>query len=345
MEKSLHPENYSHYEILRHIAKALTSTHDLNEILNMIMDFIGKLYKPANWSLVMVDQEKGDLYFAIAVGKESEKIKDHRLKMGEGIIGWTVQHGECVVLTDPYADERFHTDIDTKTGFKTETILSIPLISKEKPLGAIELVNVETTYFEDHHIELLQSLADFAAIAIENSNFVARIQDMSIRDDCTNLYNARHMHDLIEAEISRAQRYNKPFSIVFFDLDHFKNVNDTYGHLVGSQLLKNVGDILRNRLRPLDWTVRYGGDEFVFILPGVGREDAMLLATRIHDVLNETIFFENEGYNIKITASFGVATFPDDAGTKEEILKMADKAMYHVKESGRNSVIHIGQIK
>ncbi len=325
-------------KILREVGKALTSTLELDSVLGVIMDMIATLYKPSDWSLLMVDEDTNELYFAVAVGKAAENLMDLRLKIGEGVAGWVAMHGEPVVITDAYRDERFAKWVDGDSGFKTDSIVCVPLISKGRTMGVIELVNFSSSFKERERLELLEAMADFAAIAIENARYVNRVKELTIIDDCTGLYNARHMHDLIDAEISRANREGGNFSLVFLDLDHFKEVNDTSGHLVGSRLLAEIGKVLKSQLRAMDWAVRYGGDEFVVILPHTNRDQAMIVARRLRKALNETTFFTREELNIKVTASFGVASYPEDAGTKEEILKLSDQAMYKVKDTTRDGV-------
>jgi diguanylate cyclase (GGDEF)-like protein len=329
--------------ILREVGKALTATLDLDQVLRVIMEMIAKLYEPKDWSLLLVDEETEELYFQIVVGKAGQKLKNVRMKMGEGIAGWVAQNSEPVIIPDVSKDQRFAHWVDKQSGFKTKSIVCIPLVSKGRTLGVIELINVAQANQEREHLELLEALADFAAIAIENARFVKRVRELTIVDDCTGLYNARHMHALLETEINRAIRYNYPFSVVFLDLDHFKDVNDTYGHLVGSRLLKEIGQLLKFNLRTVDWAARYGGDEFVLILPRAGKEDALMVGQRLRRGLNEAIFFTKESLNIRVTASFGIATYPSDALNKEDIIRMADQAMYRVKNSTRDGICMANQ--
>lgn len=324
--------------IMRELGKTLTSTLDLDRVLRLIMDMIAHLYEPRDWSLLMVDEEADELYFAVAVGQAAEKLKEVRLKIGEGIAGWVAKNGEPVIITEAYQDERFARWVDEKSGFKTESLVCVPLISKGRTLGVIELLNISQINQSKERLELLEALADFAAIAIENARFVQRIRELTIIDDLTGLYNARHMNTLLETEISRATRDRSPFSVVFLDLDFFKNINDKHGHLVGSRLLREIGQNLKHNLRTVDWAIRYGGDEFVIILPRAGTDEALLVAKRLRRSLNKAVFFEKEGLNITITASFGIATFPDCASSKEDIIRMADQAMYRVKDRSRDGI-------
>lgn len=336
------PHDQSVIRMLREIGKALTSTLDVDEILSLIMDYIGRFYRPDDWSLLLVDQSCEELYFALAVGNVSEKIKGKRLPMGHGIAGWAAQQAETVVIRDAYADSRFTPAFDTETGFKTESIVCIPMISKNQTLGVIEIVNVPQGLLDEEAIQTLEALADFAAIAIENARHVRRIEQMSIHDDWTQLYNARHMYTILNEEMERYTVEGKPFSLIFFDMDHFKQVNDRYGHLVGAGLLRKVGDLLLELSRPGDRAVRYGGDEFVLILPNTDKAVALGVAMNLCQALRERVFFEDEGYDIRVTASFGVATVPDDGRSRDEIIKMADTAMYHVKEHDRDGICHAG---
>jgi diguanylate cyclase (GGDEF)-like protein len=178
---------------------------------------------------------------------------------------------------------------------------------------------------------------------LENARYIQRIHELTITDDCTALYNARHLNFVLDAEIYRSSRYGFEFSVVFIDLDHFKQVNDTHGHLIGSKLLWLVGDVLKGNLRMIDHGFRYGGDEFVVLLPQTSKLDALHVVQRVRKLLNSTVYFVEEGLNIKVTASFGVASFPADGRTRKEILHMADEAMYLVKNTTRDNIALAGQ--
>jgi diguanylate cyclase (GGDEF)-like protein len=167
---------------------------------------------------------------------------------------------------------------------------------------------------------------------------VKRIHELTITDDCTSLYNARHMGFILETEIYRSQRYNYQFSLVFIDLDHFKQVNDTHGHLVGSRLLAEIGNALKAHCRLIDFAFRYGGDEFVILLPQTAKDNALNVARRLHKLIRETVWLDPEGLSIRVTTSLGVASYPTDSRTKEGLLHLADEAMYLVKNTNRDSV-------
>lgn len=325
--------------IFNEIGKTLTSTLDIKEILNIIMLKISELLKPDNWSLLLVDEEKGDLYFEIVVGEKADKIKNMRLKIGDGIAGWVAEKGERLIIQDVKEDKRFCMDFDLASGFETKSVACVPLRCKGKVLGVIEVVSkMGSEDFSDENIFILSTLADYAAIAMENAQYFRKIKELTISDDVTKLYNSRYMYDYLEQELRRSQRYGMELSIIFLDLDYFKNVNDTYGHLIGSRLLKEISQVILNCLRSVDIAVRYGGDEFVMILPSTSKESALKVATRVKNSLNKTVFLKEEGLKIKQTASFGVASFPTDANNKLDLIRQADRAMYLVKNSSRDGV-------
>jgi GAF domain-containing protein len=243
--------------IFHDVAKALTSSLDLDSILQTIMEKMAEYFRPDTWSLLMVDEEHNELYFAIAVGDAAEALKDVRLKVGEGIAGWVAKNGEQLIVPDVYTDPRFAKRIDQVTQWETRSIICVPLNSKHRVLGVIQLVNVDMKGFADQEIFFLQALCDYAAIAIENSRAVEKIQELTITDDCTGLYNARHLYKTLETEVYRSSRFGYEFSVLFIDLDHFKQVNDTHGHLIGSKLLAEIGYLVKAQLRLICLSLRW----------------------------------------------------------------------------------------
>jgi diguanylate cyclase (GGDEF)-like protein len=324
--------------IFHDVAKALTSSLNLDSILQTIMDKMAEYFRPDTWSLLMVDEAKEELYFAIAVGEAAQALKSVRLKMGEGIAGWVAGHGEPLIVPDVYKDQRFAKRIDELTRWKTRSIVCMPLKSRDRVLGVIQLINVRMEEFSDREVFFLQALCDYAAIAIDNARAVERIQELTITDDCTGLYNARHLYKMLEAEVYRSARFGYEFTVLFIDLDYFKRVNDTHGHLAGSRLLAEVGYVVKANLRLIDSAYRYGGDEFVILLPQTSKESALIVAKRLLDVFRASSFLKAEGLKLNVRASMGVASFPEDARTAHEIIRQADEMMYAVKNSTRDNI-------
>jgi diguanylate cyclase (GGDEF)-like protein len=324
--------------IFHDVAKALTSSLDLDSILQTIMEKMAEYFRPDTWSLLMVDEKQNELYFAIAVGDAAEALKNVRLKVGEGIAGWVAEHGTQLVVPDVEADPRFAKRIDDATKWETRSIICVPLRSKLRVLGVIQLVNVDMARFSEQEVFFLQSLCDYAAIAIENARWVERIQELTITDDCTGLYNARHLYKTLETEVYRSSRFGYEFSVLFIDLDHFKSVNDTYGHLIGSKLLAEIGYLIKAQLRLIDFAFRYGGDEFVVLLPQTGKDSALVVAKRLQDGFRASSFCREEGLNLNVRASIGLATYPHDAREAHDIIRQADSMMYMVKNSTRDNI-------
>lgn len=325
--------------VFHELGKALTSSLQLDQVLRTIMEKINEVLHPDTWSLLLMDTQKQELYFEIATGEGADALKDVRIKLGQGIAGWVAQTGEVVVVPDTRTDSRFFAQVDDKTKMQTRSIVAVPVRFREQCLGVIELINcVGPEGFSPRELALLEALADYAAIAIENARHVQRIHELTITDDCTTLYNARHLNFMLDTEIYRSHRYSYEFSIIFIDLDHFKAVNDTHGHLMGSKLLGEIGNVVKNNCRLIDFAFRYGGDEFVLLLPQTSKENACRVARRLHSLIKNTVWLKDEGLSVRLTASVGVASFPVDSADKAGLLHLADEAMYLVKNTTRDRV-------
>src|SRR5437870_1269153 len=326
--------------VLNEIGKALTSSLDIGEVMHLILAKVSELLKPRNWSLLLRDPQTGELYFKAAVGAGSEMLMHLRLQRGEGIAGWVAEHNAPLIVDDVTADPRFAARFDKTSRFHTKSILCVPLTFKGRVLGVIELVNGEGDgSFNTEDLRILSTVAEFSAIAIENAQNFAKVQELTVLDDHTGLFNSRHLKRTLEQEIVRATRFGHPVSLIFFDLDHFKQVNDTHGHQAGSRVLAEIGRLLLGTLRSTDVPVRYGGDEFVILLPETSKDQAMECAKRLRGEISRWQFLAEEPYGpLQITASLGVASFPDDARVPEELLRRADDAMYRVKAERRDGV-------
>jgi diguanylate cyclase (GGDEF)-like protein len=214
----------------------------------------------------------------------------------------------------------------------------MPLCARDHTLGVIELLNYRVSTLTDQTMAFLRVLCDFAAIAIQNVRAVERIQDLTITDDCTGLFNSRHLFSVTDSELERSRRFNLPFSLIFIDLDHFKRVNDLYGHLTGSRLLAEIARTIKNNVRGIDSAFRYGGDEFIVLLPQTGKDAALEVTQRLLLSLRETRYLLSDGLELQMMASFGVASYPEDGNSIQEIIGAADEMMYLVKNSSRGNI-------
>lgn len=322
------------------VGKLLTSNKKSNDILAKIMKRIKDITGAEAWSILLTDEETNELVFEKAGGtKQSLKIKKYRLKFGEGIAGWVAQEGLPVIVPDVSSDERFCSKFDKKIHFKTKSLMCAPIKSQGRVVGVLEVVNKNTgDPFSNDDLNLLMRLIDQIALTIERTTLYQKMAELVVTDDLTKLFNMRYLNRTIEVELQRSTRHNTSLSLIFIDIDHFKQVNDENGHLVGSKLLVEMGQIIIKNLRGIDIVARYGGDEFVVVLPQTKPEAAAQIAERIRQSVEQNQFLKKEGYALKMTASFGIASYPESAKTKEELLRLADEAMYRVKYTTRNGV-------
>jgi diguanylate cyclase (GGDEF)-like protein len=187
-------------------------------------------------------------------------------------------------------------------------------------------------------LQLLMTLVEPCAIAIENALLFQRAEQLTVTDDLTKLFNSRYLNLYIGREIKRCKRHSVPLSVIFLDLDGFKSINDQYGHLAGSRTLAEVGAILATSVRESDVLARYGGDEFVVVLPETPAAGALVIAERIRRAIEEHPFLQAQGLQARISASLGIAAYPDHALTPEGLIQKADQAMYRVKEQDKNGI-------
>jgi diguanylate cyclase (GGDEF)-like protein len=324
--------------ILTDIVKTANSILEPRKVIELIMGKIQQLIPSEAWSMLMVDEEKQELAFELALGAKGKDVSSYRIKLGEGVAGWVAQTGKPAIVNDAARDRRFTRKFDTKTQFETRSILCAPLISRGRTIGVVEIINRMGGRFTQTDLDILLTLVEPCAIAIENAMLFQRTEQLTITDDLTKLFNSRYMNLYIGREIKRCKRHGIPLSVIFLDLDGFKGINDQYGHLAGSGTLAEVGGILAEEVRESDILARYGGDEFVVVLPETPPAGALVIAERLRRAIEEHSFLGSQGLSAHISASFGISSYPDHALTPEGLIQKADQAMYRVKERDKNGI-------
>jgi len=325
--------------ILADIAQAANSVLEPRRVMEIVMSRAQDLIPTQAWTLFLIDEKEHMVKLELAAGDDLRPVKNYRFKIGQGVAGWVVQYKKPVLIDDVREDRRFDARFDMLTGFRTRSILSAPLISRGRIIGAVEMMNRRRGRFGDDDLAMLTTLVEPGAIALENAILYQRSTELTVTDDLTKLFNSRYLNVQLGREIKRSKRYGVPVSLIFLDLDGFKQINDNYGHLAGSRALYEVGQVLQDTVREIDVVSRYGGDEFTVILPQTGASGAMIIADRIRKSIADTVFLTEMSHQVKLTASFGVATFPDCGETREDLIQQADQAMYRVKGSGKNGVM------
>jgi diguanylate cyclase (GGDEF)-like protein len=221
-------------------------------------------------------------------------------------------------------------------------VIALPLRCRNQTVGVVVAIDPQPSakapVLGPGLMLSLRAVLEPPAIALDNALSLQRAQELSVTDDLTRLSNSRYLNEVLRRETKRATRSKSPLSLVFLDLDGFKLVNDSHGHLAGSKTLVEAAAVIRGCARETDVVARFGGDEFSLILPDTGPEGALAVATRIRDRVRAATFLTTDGLAIKLTASIGVATLSNLAESAEELLRAADTAMYRVKAAGKNGI-------
>jgi diguanylate cyclase (GGDEF)-like protein len=327
--------------IFHDVAKALTSSLDLDIILETLMQKMAAYFEPATWALILLDESSRQPQYVAPVEPDFERLNQVRLKSKLTLAQSVIETGEPLVISDLGLDPSINQETVDPLIAANSAVVCLPVRSVRSVFGVIQLMGIDLQVYKQNDL-FLQTIADYAAIAIDNARAVRRIQELSITDDCTKLYNQRHLFTVLDEEVHRSARFGYQFSLLFLDLDHFKSVNDNYGHLVGSKLIALVGQCLRENLRLIDAAFRYGGDEFAILLPQTSRDSALFVARRIARAFHQRDWRPEENISLELRASIGIAGYPHDASSPQDIVQRADELMYTVKQAGRDNIAVAG---
>ncbi|MGZ5476663.1 MAG: diguanylate cyclase [Thermoanaerobaculia bacterium] len=304
----------------------------------------------------MVTREENELVFIAAFGDSARDLIGQRLSAKHGIVGQVYQTSTPYLSADVDADKNFYPQIDAQTGHKSHSIVAVPIYIGKHVCGVLELINrLDGKTFARRDMTLLEIFAGYTSFTLQNALDAKRAQELAKKDDLTGLYNDRWFNVRVNESLAEARENGKELVVIFMDLDQFKDINDRHGHLAGSQVLREVGFILKRIVLRGDATVaRYGGDEFVMILPETTLAEGVEVCEQIRKTIADNEFLSREwAYHMPplhlsgvISASIGIAQhIPDASSTraidieKTELLKRADAAMYRAKSAGKNQVV------
>ncbi|NCO41507.1 MAG: hypothetical protein COZ06_15210 [Armatimonadetes bacterium CG_4_10_14_3_um_filter_66_18] len=325
-------ERWAQMEFFSGVLKAVASLRDVDSLLDAVLERVTGFLGAQSAFVMLLDPEEGDLYVesSLAVDDEEALPKGSRVKWGEGIPGRVAASGKPVLQ-------------GTGTAGQAEKIslICVPLRIENQSIGCLMVEQKKAGQFSKVDLELVSLLGQETSLAIERARLYSQMEQMSITDPLTKLSNRRYFDNRLTEDLSRAQKNGYSLCVTMLDIDHFKKVNDTYGHAMGDTVLKGVAELIRREARGTALPARYGGEEFILVAPETKLEAARALAEKLRQTVEGTEFVgegENETQKLHVTISLGVAAFPDSANDKDGLVKRADQALYEAKEGGRNQV-------
>ena len=342
---------------------SLKSDIDLDLVLRQILQKANEFVPSESGSILLDDpfrkvasRRENELVFIATFGEAGRDLVGQRLSAQHGIVGRVYQTGTPYLSANVEDDVFFYSDIDAKLGHKTHSIVGVPVYIGKHVCGVLELVNkIDGKAFSERDKTLLEIFAGYTSFTIQNALDAKRANELAKKDDLTGLFNDRWFNVRLSESIGEAREHGDELTLIFMDLDQFKVVNDCHGHLAGSQVLREVGFLLKRVITQEEATVaRYGGDEFVIILPKTALDRGMEICEEIRGTIESTSFLEREWglgnppLHLRgvISASIGVAQHIPNRDSKDsieheksELLRRADAAMYRAKSHGKNQVV------
>lgn len=303
------------------IAKLITSSLEVSKITTAIMEQVELFFQPHNWSLLRVDASSRELFFVIAKGLDFKLLENVRIKIGEGIAGQVAKTGKAIFVQDVQNNPHFSQKIDQLFGFKTKSLIAVPIIFRNEVLGVIELINtLDERSFTNDELRILETIADFSAIALNNAIAYERLAWIANHDPLTGLYNRSYLEKLVTD--FQSTNTGDQAIVVGIDVDKFKNVNDNYGHLAGDNVLIKTAKILKEYCHQNGVALRMGGDEFLLVIPNLSINDVAKKMEWLQEKLSRDI------YNILPAKRFSFGITSGAQRNLPALVKQADSKMY-----------------
>lgn len=325
-------KSVAEFYTLQQISKAIATIMDINELLGFVNDVIIGVMGANYSTVILLNKENGKMEI-----KMTNIASDEELKILKGNINFeelinVVSKGQS--LLENNMDESKY---KFTSGREIKSLLCIPLSSKNETHGMVLIEFKRIGSFDEEHLKFLSVIANQVSVTLENVGLYEKMQKMATIDGLTRIYNRLYFQELLSKEMIKADQGGYPMALSIFDIDFFKKFNDTYGHLFGDRVLKVISRVAKDSIRNEDSIARYGGEEFVILMPNTTADQAFKLIDKIRKNICDTNVKE-ETVTASVTASFGVACYPDNGSTESEILSAADTALYKAKEEGRNCV-------
>jgi len=329
--KSLKAEKFKLEEILS-FDEHITTLHEEEDLADFIVQKTAMILNIGRCSLLLSSKPDGEFRIIKAVGLSQKVIENTVIKLSERISGVAAAEGRAFKVDNIEYDKKFRRR--NKAGYSGRSFISVPLKIEKKVLGVLNVADKKDdpqAPFTDLDFKILKAIARHSASALVNANLYEELEILAITDPITRLPNYRLFMRAVSEEMQRQKRFSGTFSILIVDVDDFKGYNDSFGHLEGDEFLKRLGELMTGTLRSIDKVCRYGGDEFIVLLPGAGGAQATLVAERLRRMI------ENESFKHPMTVSIGVAEYESEL-TKLAFTSRADEAMYRAKKQGKNQV-------
>lgn len=327
----------SEFAALYKLSKKLSATLKIDEILDIAITSIKEIVD-YDMAAFVLKEDTETLKIAAAKGFKAAELINATFKPDESITGWVVKNGMPLTFSD-FQDGSRDLPVFPKQSLPIRSLLCLPLSIKDDTIGVFLIASKRENFFSPYETKIFEVIAAHTATQISNAVMYRQMEKMATTDGLTGLFNHRYFQERLSQELERAQRYKEKLSLLLVDIDHFKKINDTYGHPAGDKILKEVAKILASSIRAVDVAARYGGEEFAVILVNTDGRGALETAERIRRIV-ESNKFDISGAALKVTGSMGIAVFPDDTGLDEGaqrlLISRADSALYLAKEEGRN---------